>query len=47
MRENDKLLKMSQPDLINKIEKSFKNGFKDNKYQIPAASRDAVVRMNQ
>ena len=47
MRENDKLLKMSHPDLINKIEKSFKNEFKDKVYQIPAAARDAIVRTNK
>ena len=38
---------MSQPDLINKIEKSFKNEFKDKVYQIPAAARDAIVRTNK
>ena len=47
MRENDKLLKMIQPDLINKIEKNFKDEFKDKVYQIPEESRDAIERTNK
>ena len=47
MRENYELLKMSQPDHIEKIEKNFKNKFKDKLYQIPAAERDSIVRTNK
>ena len=41
------MLKISQPDLINKIEKNFNNIFKSKIYQIPAAARDAIVRTNK
>ena len=47
IRKNDKLLMMSQPDSINKIEKNFKNEFKSKLYQIPVAVRDAIVRTNK
>ena len=47
IRENDEVLKMSEPDLISKIENNFKNKFKNKVYQIPVVVRDAIVRTNK
>lgn len=38
---------MSQPDLINKIEKNFKNELKSKVHKISAADRDAIMRTNK